>query len=249
MSHFSEVEGLPISLISERTRFVHPAGPVNANIKAQEKKTGTTTVGLVGKDFVLLAADQQATMGNMAADDDAAKVYKITNRVGLTISGAVGDSLAVIRFLKAQANLYEIERGIKITPRAITTLLSNVLNNNRYYPYIFMPIVGGINKQPQLYELTPFGCISKKKKYAVTGSGTELAIGILDSDYKEGMTQDESIQLAVKAIMVSKNRDIYTGGRGISMVIITKNDYKKIDEKEVEKVVSKIKLNFSKIGK
>ncbi|MEK6958622.1 MAG: proteasome subunit beta [archaeon] len=246
MNYFKEVEGLPISLISERVRFTPPAGPVNANITVQQKKTGTTTVGIIGKEFVVLAADQQATMGYMAADDDAKKIYKITSKVGLTISGAVGDSLMVIRYLKAQANLYEIERGTKITPKAISNLLSNVLNGNRYYPFIFMPIIGGVNNKPQLYELTPFGCISKKTKYAVTGSGTEFAIAVLDADFRPEMAEEDAISLAVKAIMVSKNRDINTGGRTISMVIIDKKEYRKVDEKEIEKAVAKVKLNFKK---
>ncbi len=246
MNHYKEIEGLPISMISERTRFNVPNGPVNNNLPIEDKKTGTTTVGIIGTDFVLLAADQQATMGYMAADDDAVKIYKITNNVALTISGAVGDSLAVIRFLKAQANLYEVERETKITPKALTSLMSNVLNGNRYYPFIFMPIVGGVNSRPELYEVTPFGCISEKKKYAVTGSGTEYAISTLDVDYKEGMTEDEALALAIKAISISRNRDINTGGRSITVAIIDKDGYRQVDEKEVDKVMSKIKLNFSK---
>ncbi len=246
MNHYREVEGLPISLISERAQFRPSAAPVNGSINAQEKKTGTTTVGIIGTDFVLLAADMQATMGSIAADDDAQKIYKITEKVGLTISGAVGDSLAIIRFLRAQANLYEIERETKITPLALTSLLSNILNGNRYYPYVFMPIIGGLNAKPELYEVTPFGCISEKKKYAVTGSGTEFALATLDIDYKENLSEDEALGLAVKAISISRNRDINTGGRGISVVVIDKSGFRKVDEKEVDKVMSKIKLNFSK---
>ena len=247
MSHYKDVEGLPISLISERTAFKPASGTaVNPNLKIEDKKTGTTTVGVIGTDFVLLAADQQATMGHTIADDDARKIYKITENIALTISGTVGDSLAIIRFLKAQANLYEIERGTRMTPKALTSMLSNVLNGNRYYPFIFMPIVGGINTKPELYEVTPFGCISEKKKYAVTGSGTEFALGTLDSDFKEGLTQDEALALAVKAISISRNRDMYTGGKSITVVMIDKDGYREVDPKEVEKAMSKIKLNFKK---
>ena len=246
MNYFREVEGLPISLISERTQFTPAQGAVNASIDAKEKKTGTTTVGLIGKDFVLLAADQQATMGDFAADDDAKKIYKITDKIALTISGAVGDSLAIIRFLKSQANLYEIERETKITPRAITSLLSNVLNGNRYYPFIFMPIIGGLNNKPELFEVTPFGCVSKKKKYAVTGSGTTFAIAALDAEYKENMTEEEALALAVRAITTSKNRDIHTGGKAISVVVIDKKGFRRLKEKDVDKVAAKIKLNFTR---
>jgi len=246
MNHYKDIEGLPISLISERTAFRPSMGAVNPNLKIEDKKTGTTTVGIIGTDFVLLAADQQATMGNTIADDDARKIYQITDYIALTISGTVGDSLAIIRFLKAQANLYEIERNTKMTPRALTSMLSNVLNGNRYYPYMFMPVIGGINSAPELYEVTPFGCISEKKKYAVTGSGTDFALTTLDSEYKEGMTEDEALFLGVRAVMAAKNRDIYTGGKTITVIIIDKAGYREVDVKDVEKTITKVKLNVSK---
>ena len=248
MNHYKEVEGLPISMISERTSFKPSGNPVNHNIKIEDKKTGTTTVGIMGSNYILLAADQQATMGNVIADDDAQKIHKITDYIALTISGTVGDSLAMIRFLKAQANLYEVERGTRMTPRALTSLLSNVLNGNRYYPYMFMPIVGGVNNAPELYEVTPFGCISEKKKYAVTGSGTDFALTTLDSEFKENMSEDEALALAVKAVMAAKNRDIYTGGKTISVIIIDKEGFREVDSKEVEKAIAKVKLNVSKKG-
>jgi len=250
MSHYTEREGLPISLISERVSLNAPSGPVSeaAVQAAQAKKTGTTTVGVIGTGFVLLAADQQATMGHFATDDDARKIYPITEKIALTLSGTVGDSLAVIRFLKAQTGLYEIERNTKITPLALTSLLSNILNGNRYYPYMFMPIIGGLNSAPELYEVTPFGCISDKKKYAVTGSGTEFALTTLDSEYREGLDEDGALALAVKAILAAKNRDIYTGGRTITAVIIDSNGYRELSEKEVEKAISKVRINFSKKG-
>lgn len=248
MSYYMQAEGIPISLISERAAFHPPQGPVDASATASshQLKTGTTTVGIIGKDFVLLAADQQATMGYMSADDDAQKIYKITERISLTISGAVGDSLAVIRFLRSQANLYEIERATNMTPKAATTLLSNVLNNNRYYPFIFAPIVGGVNNQPELFELTPYGCVSPKTKYAVTGSGTTFAVSVLDNDYKANMKEEEAISLAVKAVMTSKNRDIATGGRSISMIIITKEGTRNIPLEVIEPLIAKVKLNYAK---
>lgn len=249
MNYYREIEGLPISMISERVKFSSSNTPVNPNNKMEAKKTGTTTVGVVGADFVLLAADQQATMGNVVADEDAQKIYCITDYVALTISGGVGDALAIIRFLKAQAALYEVERGTKITPKAVASLLSNVLNGNRYYPFMFMPLIGGVNNKAELYEIDPVGSIADKKKYGVTGSGSDFAISILDSGYKEGMNEDEAVLLAIKAVMASKNRDIYTGGRTISVSIIDKDGYRTMDHKEVEKAIASVKINFAKLPK
>ena len=134
------------------------------------------------------------------------------------------------------AFLYKLSRIIYII----------ILNVNRYYPFIFQPIVGGVNNEPEIYELTPFGCVVKKRKYAVTGSGTEFALSALDSEYREGMAEDQAIEVAVKAISSAKSRDLHTGGKAITVVIIDKNGYRTIDEKEVEKYASKIKSNFSK---
>ncbi len=248
MNHYRDIEGLPISLISERTAYRTSAGPVNSSVQSEDKKSGTTTVGLIGKDFVVLAADQQSTLGHFMADDDAPKVYQITSHVALTLAGALGDSQAMIRFLRAQANLYEVERETKITPLGVSSLLSNALNANRYYPFIFQPIIGGVNNKPELFELTPFGCVSQKKKYTVTGSGTEFALTILDSEYKDSFSEEEAIELAVKAIVVAKNRDIYTGGKSITVVVIDKKGFREVDEKEIVRVASKVKSNSTKKG-
>ncbi|MCX6801014.1 MAG: proteasome subunit beta [Candidatus Diapherotrites archaeon] len=246
MNYYREAEGLPISLISERAQFNPPRGAIsatNANSHQDDRKSGTTTLGLAGKDFVVLAADQRGVMGNIATEANVPKIYPITKYVAVTVAGAVGDALAVIRFLKAQANLYEIERGTKMTPKALTTLLSNVLNNNRYYPFIFQPIIAGFVKVPDIYEATPYGCVVQKDDYAITGSGTTFAMTTLDSEYKKGMTKEEAIALAVKAVSAAKHRDIYSGGESVTVAVIDANGYREIDRKEIDKIIQKLKFN------
>ena len=243
MNYFKEIEGLPVSLISERTKFIPMSGAVQADQTAQDTKTGTTTVGIIYKSGVILAADQRAVMGHIA-DKGVKKVYNLTNNVGVTIAGTVGDSLALIRFLRAQANLYEIERETKMSPTALASLLSNVLNGNRYYPFMFQPILGGMtNGKPELFELTPYGGIMPKDNYAITGSGTTFAMTTLDKEYKANMTQKEAIELAVKAVRSATNRDIYSGGDNVTIVVFDKAGYEVVDPIEIEKIVKKVKFN------
>jgi proteasome beta subunit len=242
MNHFKDVEGLPISLISERTAFTPPQGAIQQHPTVEDKKTGTTTVGLIGKDCVILAADQQGTMGHIA-ERDAVKVHSITDKIAVTIAGTLGDSQALIRFLRSQANLYEIERETKMNPGAAASLLSNVLNNNRYFPFIFQPILGGLNNKPELFELTPYGGVSEKDNYAITGSGTTFAMTTLDKEYKRGMSETEAIDLAVRAVSASKHRDIYSGGDSITVLVIDKNGTREISRAEIEKIVKTVKFN------
>jgi len=204
-----------------------------------ELKTGTTTVGLIAKDAVVLAADMRASMGHLAYDEESQKLYKITEEIALTNAGSVGDSLVLIRFLRSQANLYEIERQVKMSPNAMAALVSNVLNSARYYPYSVQFILGGMNKGAELYEVAPCGGVLKREKYAVSGSGTELALSVLDQQYKKGMSEEEGIALAVRAIGAGTKRDIFSGGKGVSVMVIDKKGIRELSEEETKKFIQK----------
>jgi proteasome beta subunit len=203
-------------------------------------RTGTTTVGVIAKDAVVLAADMKATLGNLSYEQEAQKIYKITDRIAVTNAGSVGDSLTIIRFLRAHAKLYETERGRPITAKAVATLLSNILNANRIFPYIAQFIIGGVDSEPALYEVTPYGDLIPRDKFATSGSGTQLALAILDSRYKKGLTREQAIELAVRAVEASRKRDIYTGGKSISVTVITDKGVRELSEKEVEKYIKKV---------
>lgn len=207
--------------------------------EGQGLKTGTTTVGVVAKNAVVLAADSQATLGNLGYDLEAQKLYKITDNIAVTNAGSVGDSLTIIRFMKSKAKLYETDRETKISPKALTTYLSNVLNANRYFPYSVQFIIGGIAGKPQLFEITPYGGVLERSEYATSGSGTQLALATLDQNYKKGMLEKDAIKLAIKAVSASKKRDIYTGGRSISVMVINSDGIRELPKSEVEKYIKK----------
>ncbi len=202
--------------------------------ESKELKTGTTTVGLVTKESVVLAADMRASMGHLAYDEEVKKIYRITNNVAVTIAGSVGDALMLMRYLRSHARLFEIERETKMTPKAMAIYVSNILNSNRFYPFFVQFIIGGVNQKPELYDVDPSGGLLDRKRFAVTGSGTELAMSTLDGNYKEGMTTDEGIQLAIKAVKSSKKRDIYSGGISVRVTVIDKNGMKELTENEVQ---------------
>lgn len=208
--------------------------------QAQQLKTGTTTCGLKTKDAVVLAADMRASMGHIAYEEESQKLYKITDSMALTNAGNVGDSLMLIRFLRSHAKLYELEREQRLTVKGAATLLSNVMGASRYYPYIAQFLLGGIdNNRPELWEATPFGAILERKNYAVSGSGTEEALTVLDLMYAENLGEDEAIELATKAIRAGMKRDVYSGGAGISVMVIDKNGIRELVKPKEEVVAAR----------
>src|SRR5665647_1605477 len=101
----------------------------------QESMKGTTTIGLVFSSGVILATEKRATMGNLIASKRAKKVYQVADRIGMTTAGGVGDAQQLARIMTVECNLYQIRRGRSISVGAASTLLSNYLNQNRYFPY------------------------------------------------------------------------------------------------------------------
>ncbi len=202
------------------------------------KKTGTTTLGIKTKDAVILAADQKATMGYFAAELDSKKVYRLTDKIGITIAGGSGDAQTLVRFLRSQAKLFEIERENTITTKALVTFIANILSGNRYYPFMVQFIIGGHTGSPALFSMDAVGGIADVSDYTVTGSGSEFAMGVLDSQYDPALKKEEAMRLAVKAISASKKRDVMSGGNSITMMIIDSSGIQEVPKKEVEKLIA-----------
>ncbi|MHA1299255.1 MAG: proteasome subunit beta [Candidatus Helarchaeota archaeon] len=190
-------------------------------------KTGTTTMGVICIDGVVLATESQATAGYYIASKTANKLFKVTNHIGMTISGGVADCQQLIRTLTALAKLRMIEKNIgSLKVRSVVQLAAAILFQNRLFPYISMLVCGGMDDEgPHLYSLDPFGSILEEKTYAATGSGSVVGIGVLENRYKPNLTIDEGIELVKAAISAARKRDTASGG-DFQIAIITKDGFK-----------------------
>ena len=197
-------------------------------------KKGTTTVGLIVKDAVVIGAEQKATMGYLVASKRAKKIYKLDDHIGLTVAGSVGDAQALVRLLKAQLKLYKLDRG-PITVKAAATLLANILQGSKYFPYFNLLLLAGYDKKPTLYSLDPIGGSDYRDKFYSTGSGSPFAYGVLETQYKDNMTIDEGIELVVKSIKAAIERDIGSGGKNLEVAVIDKNGYREIPKEQLKR--------------
>ncbi|XRO76782.1 archaeal proteasome endopeptidase complex subunit beta [Methanocaldococcus sp. 10A] len=208
---------------------------------------GTTTVGLICDDAVILATDKRASMGNLIADKNAKKLYKIDDYIALTIAGSVGDAQAIVRLLTAEAKLYKMRTGKNISPLACATLLSNILHSNRYFPFLTQLIIGGYDllEGAKLFSLDPLGGMNEEKTFTATGSGSPIAYGVLEAGYDRDMSVEEGIKLAIKALKSAMERDTFSGN-GISLAVITKEGVKIFEDEEIEKILDSMKSKSKK---
>jgi len=207
-------------------------------MEQQEKlKTGTTTVGLVCKDCVVLASDSKSTMGWLVASKESKKVFQVDDKIAITTAGGAGDTQALIRVLKAEINLYKMNRNTEFTVKAATTLLSNILIGSRYYPYMAMLIIGGADKDGyHIFSIDPVGG-AEEDKYTSTGSGSPIAYGVLEDGYREGMAKDEGVMLAARSIRAARERDVFSGGKNIVVATIDKNGLEFVDREKVAEML------------
>jgi proteasome beta subunit len=182
---------------------------------------GATTVGAVFVDGVILASEKRVTYGNFIMSKGGKKVFKVTDRIGVACAGLVGDMQILAKEMEAQANLFSMDVGRKISVRSAAKLLANVLFNRRYSPLFTQTIVGGLDEEgASLYVLDVLGSLIPDK-YAVVGSGTEIAMGVLEEGYKETMTAQEAKELVTRSIKSAVSRDSMSGD-GIDFLIITR---------------------------
>ncbi len=183
---------------------------------------GATTVGLVFHEGVILASEKRVAYGYLIVSKGVKKVFKITDQIGVACAGLVGDMQILAREVEAQASLYDMDTGRKIPVRSAAKLMANILFNRRYAPLITQTIVGGLDQEgPSLFVLDVLGSLIPDN-YAVVGSGTELAIGVLEEGYKEGLKLKEAKELVTRAIQSAISRDVMSGD-GIDFLIITKD--------------------------
>jgi len=181
---------------------------------------GATTVGLVCDKGVVLAAEKRVSYGFYVMSRAGKKVFKITDRIGAACAGMVADMQILVRELEAHARLYLYEVGRPMSVRAAAKLMSNILFAQRLFPLLTQTIVGGMDDEgPVLYVLDPLGSLVPDK-YAAVGSGAEIALGVLEADYRDGLSVGEGRELALKAIKSAISRDAISGD-GVDMLIIT----------------------------
>ncbi|MCL5404656.1 MAG: archaeal proteasome endopeptidase complex subunit beta [Candidatus Marsarchaeota archaeon] len=200
---------------------------------------GTTTVGIVCSDGVVIGADSRATMDTFIASTEARKVWPIDSNLGMTIAGLVGDAQELIRILKIQNEIYKMNEHKPMSPKSAATLLSIILQENKMMPFYIQLIVGGVDEDKNyIYNLDAAGGYSEESKFTSTGSGSLTALGYLEDAYKQNMSVKEGIKMAAKALNIAMKRDSATGNT-ITVASITKGaGYTEYTGKDLEKVLS-----------
>ncbi len=186
---------------------------------------GATTIGMVCKDGVLLASERRYAYGSFVMSKSAKKVFRITDKIGVACAGIVGDMQVLAREARAWMSIYQYEREREATVKNTAKLIANLLSSRRMFPYLAETIIAGLSDgKPELYVLDPIGSVLPDK-FAVVGTGAQIAIGVLELDYNDELSVNEGEPLLLRAVKSAIARDI-SSGDGVDLMVITEQGIK-----------------------
>jgi len=186
---------------------------------------GATIVGIKAKEGVVLATDRRLSYGGFVMSRNARKIYVLKDRIGVAIAGLYGDISGLARILEAEIKYYELTSGARLTVRSVAKRLSSILYAYKPFPFYVEAIIGGVDDgEPRIYVLDSLGSITEED-YAASGSGATMALGVLESLYKEGLSLEDAEELALKAVKSAIERDAMSGD-GIDVVVISRDGWR-----------------------
>ena len=198
---------------------------------------GTTTVGIKAKDGVVLCADMRASAGYFIANNNTMKIQQLDQHAGMTMAGGVADAQNITDILRYHANLHRIQKQEPIPIKSLTRLTSLIFHQNRGYPFIADILVGGYdNKGPALFNIDMFGSV-EEKTYVTTGSGSPVAYGLLEEEYRDDLTVEEAKVIALRAVKAAITRNIGTGD-GINVAIIDKDGFRLLSKEQKKAIIA-----------
>jgi len=190
---------------------------------------GATAVGITFNGGIVLASEKRIAFGNFLVSKSSKKTFSITTKVGAACAGLVADMQILTLQIAALAKIRKMELKRDVPPNTVAKMMSNMMYERRYFPLLTQVIVGGIVEKPILYTLDPLGSVLPDD-YAAVGTGAEMALGVLDPQFKPNMTQEEAVDLAKRAVRSAALRDSASGD-GLDILIITKDGTKEFTEK------------------
>ena len=182
---------------------------------------GATAVGISFDNGVVLASEKRVSYGNFVVNKNTTKTFHITDHVGAACAGMIADMQILVRQVGALAKIRKLETRRNVAPNSVAKMMSVIMFERRFFPLLTQVIVGGIDKKPEIYTLDPLGSVLPDD-YAAVGTGAEMALGVMDSEYRANISEQSAKELAIKAIKSSIQRDSGSGD-GIDILFVTRN--------------------------
>ncbi len=183
---------------------------------------GTTIVAATYADGVLMAGDRRATMGNLIAQRDIEKVFAADDYSLVGFAGMAGIGSEMVRLFQVELEHYEKIEGTPLTLEGKANRLATMLRGNlgaAMQGLAVLPLFAGYDtdatdtaEAARIYSYDVAGGRFDEHGYHGIGSGSVFAKGALKKRWREGLSRDEAVRVAVDALYDAADEDSATGG-------------------------------------
>jgi len=216
---------------------------MDADLKKNILTTGTSLVGIVCKNGVVMAGDRKTTVGGqIVMSKNTQKVCQLNDYLVISGTGTASDIELAKKLITAELKLKELKDKQTPTVKQAANMIAMTSYKNirqpSMIPFMAGLMVGGLNEnnEAELYSVEPAGSVMRVEDYdANFSSGMPYILGFLERMYKPELSMEKGVELAIEAIKASSERDT-ASGHGIDVFTITKEGIKHISKQKVEKV-------------
>ena len=206
---------------------------------------GTTVVAVRYADGVLMAGDRRATAGNLISHRSIEKVFPADSHSVVGIAGAAGLAVELVRLFQLQLEHYEKVEGTRLSFEGKANQLAALIRGNlpaAMQGLAVVPLFAGYDLRRgggRLIQYDVTGGRYEERDHAATGSGSLHAGTVLRVGYREALSRDEVLDLALEALFRASEEDAATGGpdllRGIFPVVAltTASGYERVSDDEL----------------
>merc|ERR1711865_1070397 len=184
-------------------------------------KTGTTIVGLVYKDGVVLGADTRATGDTTVVDKNCERIHKIADNIYCCGAGTAADTQQVTDMINARLELHRMNTGRPSRVCTALAMLKEMLF--KYQGQVSAALVlGGVDfNGPHIYTVYPHGS-TDHLGYATMGSGSLAAMAVFESRFRDDMELEDAKELVKDAVFAGIFNDLGSGS-SCDLCVITKD--------------------------
>jgi proteasome beta subunit len=205
----------------------------------------TTVVALRYADGVIMAGDRRATMGNIIAHRAMEKVFPADRYSAVAIAGSAGMAVEMVRLFQVQLEHYEKVEGTTLSLEGKANQLAQMVRQNlplAMQGLVVVPLFAGYDTARgvgRIFSYDATGGHYEEADYQATGSGGRDARSTIKLGFREGLTRDEAVDLAIRSLYEAADEDSATGGpdlvRGIYplIAVVDAAGYRLVAEDEV----------------
>ena len=173
-------------------------------------KQGTTAIGIVCKNGVLLVADKRLSE-ELIVPKSVEKVFQVDEHIGATASGILSDGRVLIDRARLTAQQHQVTYDNPIDTESLVKEICDLKQAFTQYggarPFGVSILFGGVDdEEPVLFLTDPTGIFFQYKATAIGEAETEVK-DILNKEYKETLTIDDGLRLAIKALKTTLGKD------------------------------------------